>query len=294
VNCLPVIEMEMRSVCRKPWTFRLRLLFFLAGALACLIVLVLPRISTVTKGRTMLVLLSYLGLAYCLALGGFLTADCVSSEKRGGTLGLLLLTPLSGMDIVLGKLVCHGLQVFYGVCAVVPVFFFPLLIGGVAVAEVSRIILALTGALVFAPAVGLLVSALGTESRKTMLSTFTTVGTIATVPMLYLVVQTTAVRLSTKGPAEISPVFTVLAGFDSQYRAPGGPGQFWGSVAIVSALSATFIIGAGIFVGRAFHNEENSRILVSSSEVARRRCAISDVTNPYYRIGRAGQARSEC
>jgi ABC-type transport system involved in cytochrome c biogenesis permease component len=39
----------------------------------------------------------------------------VSSEKREGTLGLLFLTPLTGMDIVLGKMACHSLQLGYGV-----------------------------------------------------------------------------------------------------------------------------------------------------------------------------------
>ncbi|HQU46125.1 MAG TPA: hypothetical protein PK867_25150, partial [Pirellulales bacterium] len=42
-----------------------------------------------------------------------LTADCISSERREGTLGLLFLTDLRGHDVVLGKLVVAGLGAFY-------------------------------------------------------------------------------------------------------------------------------------------------------------------------------------
>jgi hypothetical protein len=131
--------MELRSASRRKWTFTLRLLFALAGVGACLVVLMLPRLGAREKGRTMLVILSYLSLGFCLTVGGFLTADCVSSEKREGTLGLLFLTPLRGIDIVLGKMVCHGMQVLYGLCAMFPVFFLPLLAGfGVVAGRIGR------------------------------------------------------------------------------------------------------------------------------------------------------------
>ena len=41
---------------------------------------------------------------YCLLSGVRSTADCLSVEKREGTLGLLFLTDLKGYDVVLGKL----------------------------------------------------------------------------------------------------------------------------------------------------------------------------------------------
>ena len=42
---------------------------------------------------------------YCLLSGVWFTADCLSEEKREGTLGLLFLTDLKGYDVVFGKLV---------------------------------------------------------------------------------------------------------------------------------------------------------------------------------------------
>jgi ABC-type transport system involved in cytochrome c biogenesis permease component len=254
MNCLPVIEREMRSASRRGWSFGFRLLFAGAGGAACLVILAIPNLSSAQKGRTMLTVLSFLTLAFCLLVGGFLTADCVSSEKRDGTLGLLFLTPLAGLDVVVGKMVCHGLQIFYGLCAVCPVFFLPLLVGGVTWGEVTRIVLALGVALLLSGSAGMLVSVLGTESRKTILATLATVGLIAAIPMLLLFVQETllAIRGAKMGLFQFSPVFTVLAGFDSSYGRRGGPILFWGSAIILSGLSLLFVLLSGALAGRVF------------------------------------------
>ncbi len=244
--------MEMRSASRRRSTFGLRLLFALAGTAACLVVLALPHLPTARKGQTMLVLLSFLSLLFCLAAGGFLTSDCVSSEKREGTLGLLFLTPLNGLDIVLGKLVCHGLQTFYGVCAVFPVFFLPLLTGGVTWAEVSRIVLALALALFVSAAVGMLVSILGTDSRRTILTTFTSTTLLASLPMLYLMVRSIFWRALPHAPVQLSPVFSVLAGFDASYRSANGPAMFWGSLIALSALGLGLVIISAFLLGKVF------------------------------------------
>ena len=45
------------------------------------------------------------------------TADCVSSEKRDGTLGLLFLTDLKGYDVICGKLAANSVSVLYGLCS---------------------------------------------------------------------------------------------------------------------------------------------------------------------------------
>jgi ABC-type transport system involved in multi-copper enzyme maturation permease subunit len=261
MNCLPVIEMEMRSASRRRWTFVLRLMFAITGSAACLVVLVLPPLAPVPKGQTMLVLLSYLSLVFCLFAGGFLTADCVSSEKRDGTLGLLFLTPLTGMDIVLGKMVCHGLQMFYGLCAVFPVFFLPLLVGGVTWPEVSRIVLALVLALLLGASVGVLVSVLATESRKTMLSTLTALVFIAAVPMVHLMVRQTFLPSSApmRGLPQFSPIFAVLSGFESRYGRSGGPFLFWGAVAASIALSSVLIVVSGSILARVFAAMGNER-----------------------------------
>jgi ABC-type transport system involved in multi-copper enzyme maturation permease subunit len=59
-------------------------------------------------------------------------ADCISRERREGTLGMLFLTPLKPAHIVIAKGLVHGLRAATLVVAVVPVLTIPFLLGGVA------------------------------------------------------------------------------------------------------------------------------------------------------------------
>src|SRR5947209_10079973 len=86
---------------------------------------------------------------YCLLSGVRSTADCLSEEKREGTLGLLFLTDLKGYDIVLGKLMATSLSGIYGVLAIVPVLAVPLLMGGITLGEFERMALVAFDALFF-------------------------------------------------------------------------------------------------------------------------------------------------
>ena len=94
------------------------------------------------------------GVLYCLFCGVRLTADCLSEEKREGTLGLLFLTDLKGYDVVLGKLAATSLNSFYGVLAVVPMLALPLLLGGVTPGEFWRMALVALNTLFFSLARG--------------------------------------------------------------------------------------------------------------------------------------------
>src|SRR6266567_1938766 len=102
---LPIVERELRVAARRKNTFWTRM----AAALAAVLIAGWALLTTgffpfpVNAGQMMFSALSGLAFAYCL-LGGILkTTDCLSEEKREGTLGLLFLTDLSGHDVVLGK-----------------------------------------------------------------------------------------------------------------------------------------------------------------------------------------------
>src|SRR6185503_902944 len=66
-----------------------------------------------------------------------LTADCLSKEKREGTLGLLFLTALTPHEIVLAKATAHGLRALSLWIAVVPITTVPFLLGGVGWFEIA-------------------------------------------------------------------------------------------------------------------------------------------------------------
>jgi hypothetical protein len=89
----------------------------------------------------------------------WLTADCISRERREGTLGLLFLTRLRGTDIVIAKSVAQGLLALTICVAVLPVLAIPFLLGGVGWREVALSVVFNFEALCCALAAGLLASA---------------------------------------------------------------------------------------------------------------------------------------
>ena len=131
---LPIAERELRVAARKAATYRVR--FW-----AVLLVLILftwqflwlarGLIPPAMHGKTIFVTLAAFAFLYCLFAGARATADCLSEEKREGTLGLLFLTDLKGYDIVFGKLVSSSINAVYGLIAIFPVLGICLMLGGV-------------------------------------------------------------------------------------------------------------------------------------------------------------------
>src|SRR5213592_4152425 len=153
---LPIVDRELRVAARRRGTSALRLLAA-AAALAVTLWLCLvpaPGQPPTALGRSLFTALSIMAFAYALLIGPFITADCLSSEKREGTLGLLFLTDLRGFDVVFGKLVSSSLASFYSLLAVVPVLALALLIGGVSLLQVLRVALVLLNTMFFSLSVG--------------------------------------------------------------------------------------------------------------------------------------------
>jgi hypothetical protein len=103
---------------------------------------------------------------FCLISGVRYTSDCLSQEKRDGTLGLLFLTDLRGYDIILGKLAATSLNALYGVLAVVPMLAIPMLMGGITGGEFARLSLVSVNTLFWSLAIGIFISSLMTNGRK--------------------------------------------------------------------------------------------------------------------------------
>jgi ABC-type transport system involved in multi-copper enzyme maturation permease subunit len=88
-----------------------------------------------------------------------LTADCLSRERREGTLGILFLTPLTARAIVIGKGLIHSLRALTMVLAALPVLAIPFLLGGVTWREGLIALLLDLSSVGLALAAGLLASA---------------------------------------------------------------------------------------------------------------------------------------
>src|SRR5271165_6742588 len=108
---LPIVERELRVAARRPGTYRTRWCAAL-GMIGVWLLLVAANSSTAAAELSQVLFKSFgvLALGFCLLAGIFLTADCLSEEKREGTLGLLFLTDLRGYDVVLGKLMATSVH----------------------------------------------------------------------------------------------------------------------------------------------------------------------------------------
>src|SRR5690242_17627334 len=119
---LPIAERELRVAARKRSTFWLRIIAALVAFIIGTGFLILTRVGLgmgpFTLGSGLFATLTWLGLGVALAAGPFLTSDCLSEEKRSGTMGFLFLTDLRGYDVVLGKLLATSHR---GLCALLGV-----------------------------------------------------------------------------------------------------------------------------------------------------------------------------
>jgi ABC-type transport system involved in multi-copper enzyme maturation permease subunit len=158
MTVFPVIARELRASARQPFTYYLRVVGVTALLLASLL-FGLHYGFEASLGRQLF------GALHCTLFGAIwvlvpmLTADCISRERREGTLGLLFLTPLKGTDIVVAKGLVHGLRALTLSLAVVPVLTLPFLMGGVSWKEAAFSVVVNANAMCWALAAGLLASA---------------------------------------------------------------------------------------------------------------------------------------
>lgn len=177
MNTLPIVDRELLVRSRQGTTYWGRCL--LAGIAALAGVQYFSSqgfaVAPTTMGPEMFEFLSWMAFLLvcfsCLA-----TADCVSSERREGTLGLLFLTDLEGRDVVLGKLTAAGVSVFYGILGFLPALALVFLAGGISGGEFGRTALSLLNALFVSLAAGLFVSAHAQRQFRAMTQAAILVG----------------------------------------------------------------------------------------------------------------------
>ena len=183
---LPIVVRELQVAARRRSTFQLRFLsatgatllggFFLMASL-------LPGALAAT-GRGLFVALTAVSLGMALISGAILTADCLSREKREGTLGLLFLTDLNGWDVVAGKFVALALVPFQALLAVFPVVAMSVFLGGVTFAEFWRVLLVVVLALFVSLAAGMWVSSRVTDDRHAVGASLLWMAGLVAVPYL--------------------------------------------------------------------------------------------------------------
>jgi ABC-type transport system involved in multi-copper enzyme maturation permease subunit len=160
MNVLPVIARELRVQARQSFTYLLRVLGVILLLLACL-PLVVRYNSSDAIGGLLFASMNFTLFCTIWILVPSLAADCISREKREGTLGLLFLTPLKARDIVLAKGLVHGLRAFTLWLAVLPAMTIPFLMGGANWQEAVTSALVSFSSICWALSAGILASATG-------------------------------------------------------------------------------------------------------------------------------------
>lgn len=177
---LPVVARELRTAARRPWTYWGRVA---AGGVALLLSIWLALVANVLgtrgNGLPLFVALSVPAMGFAFLSGLLYSADSISSEKRDGTLGLLFLTDLCGVDVTLGKLAGTSLGAIYGLVAMMPFLALTLLLGGVTGADYARMVLVLLLTLLSSLATGLLASVLCADARRSVLLAFALMVVVA-------------------------------------------------------------------------------------------------------------------
>ena len=184
---LPVVERELRVHSRRRSTYYSRIsTVTLAVFFVLQVAWASPNMDPPHLSGMLFKTLSWVGFWICLVAGIIFTSDCLSEEKRDGTLGFLFLTDLNAWDIILGKLVSRSIGAFYGLLAVTPVLSIPLLLGGVAGSEVLRLVIVLLSVLIFSLCAGVMASAFSTSSRGAGGMTLLCVGLLTLGPQILI------------------------------------------------------------------------------------------------------------
>lgn len=231
---LPVIERELRGAARSRRTYRNR--FVAALGIVGISLWVIYTYRGIPQSRLGDEMFDYVtNLALCVALlaGFFHTADCISEERREGTLGLLYLTDLRSFHVVFGKLFANSIPALFALATIVPVLGIPFLLGGISPGELERASIILLNALWLSLAAGLLASALVKDDRAALLITFALLAFPTMIAPIF----------DQRG---LSPFLSLVGSRDAMFL--GRKDQFWTGLIEQFALAVLFV---GLAAARA-------------------------------------------
>jgi ABC-type transport system involved in cytochrome c biogenesis permease component len=251
---LPIVERELRIMARQKGPYRMRLVTAALGLGLWIFLSIVGGLATVPQRASVIFLaVSILSLGFAMLAGTFLTADCLSEERREGTLGLLFLTDLKGYDVVLGKLVSTSVLAVFSLLAVLPILALPLLMGGMTGGEFWRTTLVLLATIFLSLATGMLVSALSKDSRVAMLGTLLAMVFFAgLLPVLWWLQALVHRMTELDFLLWACPAYTFRRALDAYYSARSGPGEFWISIVTLFALGLVSLATASLLLPRVW------------------------------------------
>jgi ABC-type transport system involved in multi-copper enzyme maturation permease subunit len=238
---LPLVKRELLCAARQKVTFQIRLW---AGAIGLIIIFLMQssrNIRTAPDAGLVLFKFMVFWLFIFAVFEGFrLTIDCISQERREGTLGFLFLSDLTGWDVVLGKLAANALPSLYALLALFPLLAVSLLFGGLLGEEFWRSCLVLVITLFYALSIGLWISTGPTDETQSLRAACLWATGLFVVPF--------GVRFLFGGHwlggviAATSPATALQAAFSKTYSS--SPELYWGTLATVVLLGVLLLTSA--------------------------------------------------
>lgn len=267
---LPIVDRELRVASRKRSTYWSRVVAATVGlGIGGWILLVSRDENPSSAGKFLFITLSVVLSIYSAGGGVRLTADCLSEEKREGTMGLLFLTDLKGYDIILGKLFATSLSAVYSILALFPIMALPLLMGGVTAAEFWRVALVCLNLIFFSLAVGMFGSSLCRDERRALsLSVLIILGFLAGPPVIgmYMEYKLNHFESACFIP---SPAYPCFLAHDVFYKMRTS--DFWIASALTHAYGWLFLGAASRIVPRTWQDR------AVSSKASRRQDAWNNL-----------------
>ena len=262
MTVLPILERELRMRARSRGNYWARFIVAAAGVFVCAPPLVwfMPFTTPGQIGHG--VFESVIGAAFLLCCAACLvTCDTISSERREGTLGLLLLTRVRHLDVLLAKFASSGLTSLLSLLALLPILVLPLLTGGVTGGEAAGKLFALFNTLFLALSVGLWASARGVERFRTGRAALLVVVTIILLPSLIgWILPGIYIEI-------LSPLTAVMqAGAGALKKFPA---RYWLSIAVVQIFTWTLLARAAVRLRNFvtdYENEKRQRSLLAKQE----------------------------
>ncbi len=270
---LPIVERELRVASRRRGTHGMRMKITAAATLAVVVCFFIGQVTpALSFGFCLFWGLSGMCMIYALAAGRLMTADCLSREKREGTLGLLFLTDLKGYDVVLGKLAATSLDGLYGLLTVFPLLAVPLLVGGMTNGELWRMALTLVNTFLFSLAVGLFVSSVSRDEQKAMGANLGLLLLLCALLPAFAGVLVLSGVIPGRLDQELfycCPVYALWQCADGEYAK--WPGQFWGSIATTFTLTLLLLLLACRVAPRSWQDKPVSPRTLRRERGRRRR-----------------------
>lgn len=177
---LPVLQRELRVQARQSATGWMRLACAFITALGLAVAMTIQvttwtptgPVSAPIRGPELFQVLARLLAMVILLLGPLMTADCLSRERREGTLPLLWLTPLTPRGVLLAKLSAGSFRLITIVLAAAPMLTVPLLIGGVSLTQLRSTAALLATLMLLSVGSGVWASARCTRFQRALIAAY--------------------------------------------------------------------------------------------------------------------------